>query len=205
MSRGLSRDCTRLDVMRLTSASMCAARPSCLRVIAPVYPKPKLQKPQTLAPVSFRQPLSAHNCIACFKQPRAYSSTAIRNREVASQYDAQLPLQGYKVLDLTRVLAGVHNTSINVSYMQIADPFHCRIALLYADTRRSRVSSTLCDFVPHDGGNVDGRDRADVIKVEHPLRGDDTRAWGPPFAKYTDESASRGPGESAYFLSVCLL
>ncbi len=33
---------------------------------------------------------------------------------------------------------------------------------------------------------------ADVVKVEHPERGDDTRAWGPPFVK----------GESAYFLSV---
>jgi len=33
---------------------------------------------------------------------------------------------------------------------------------------------------------------ARVIKVEQPERGDDTRAWGPPFVK----------GESAYFLSV---
>ncbi|HEX2216867.1 MAG TPA: CoA transferase [Xanthobacteraceae bacterium] len=33
---------------------------------------------------------------------------------------------------------------------------------------------------------------ADVIKVEHPGRGDDTRAWGPPFAG----------DESAYFLGV---
>ena len=33
---------------------------------------------------------------------------------------------------------------------------------------------------------------ARVIKVEHPRRGDDTRAWGPPFIG----------GESAYFLSV---
>jgi crotonobetainyl-CoA:carnitine CoA-transferase CaiB-like acyl-CoA transferase len=33
---------------------------------------------------------------------------------------------------------------------------------------------------------------ADVLKVEHPERGDDTRHWGPPFAG----------GESAYFLSV---
>jgi len=43
--------------------------------------------------------------------------------------------------------------------------------------------------------------RAEVIKVEHPVRGDDTRAWGPPFAKYQDESR-QGPGESAYYLAV---
>src|SRR3970040_301982 len=33
---------------------------------------------------------------------------------------------------------------------------------------------------------------ARVIKVEQPGRGDDTRAWGPPFID----------GESAYFLSI---
>ncbi|KAF1921077.1 CAIB/BAIF family protein [Ampelomyces quisqualis] len=41
---------------------------------------------------------------------------------------------------------------------------------------------------------------ADVIKIEHPTRGDDTRAWGPPYAKYTD--GKEGPGESAYYLGV---
>ena len=43
---------------------------------------------------------------------------------------------------------------------------------------------------------------AEVIKVEHPTRGDDTRAWGPPYAEYTEESGKQGLGESAYFLSV---
>lgn len=47
-------------------------------------------------------------------------------------------------------------------------------------------------------------DRAEIIKVEHPARGDDTRAWGPPYAKYTDQSR-KGPGESAYYLAVCSL
>ncbi|KAM5449228.1 putative succinate--hydroxymethylglutarate CoA-transferase [Microsporum audouinii] len=42
---------------------------------------------------------------------------------------------------------------------------------------------------------------AEVVKIEHPTRGDDTRAWGPPYAKYTDD-AKEGPGESAYYLAV---
>ncbi|KAK8220680.1 CAIB/BAIF family enzyme [Phyllosticta capitalensis] len=42
---------------------------------------------------------------------------------------------------------------------------------------------------------------AQVIKIEHPVRGDDTRAWGPPYAKYQTDDI-HGPGESAYFLSV---
>ena len=62
----------------------------------------------------------------------------------------KLPLQGVRVLDLSRVLAGPYAT-----------------------------------MVLGDLG-------ADVLKVEHPERGDDTRHWGPPFAG----------GESAYFLSI---
>jgi crotonobetainyl-CoA:carnitine CoA-transferase CaiB-like acyl-CoA transferase len=61
-----------------------------------------------------------------------------------------LPLEGVRVLDLSRVLAGPYAT------MMLADL------------------------------------GADVLKIEHPERGDDTRHWGPPFAE----------GESAYFLSV---
>jgi crotonobetainyl-CoA:carnitine CoA-transferase CaiB-like acyl-CoA transferase len=68
--------------------------------------------------------------------------------------DPKLPLEGVKVLDLSRVLAGPYAT-----------------------------------MVLGDLG-------ADVIKVEHPERGDDTRHWGPPFA------GGEANGESAYFLSV---
>lgn len=60
------------------------------------------------------------------------------------------PLEGIRVIDLTRILAG---------------PF-CTQALA-------------------DAG-------ADVVKLEEPERGDDTRGWGPPFVA----------GESAYFLAV---
>ena len=39
---------------------------------------------------------------------------------------------------------------------------------------------------------------ADIIKVEKPGSGDDTRAWGPPYAK--DEN-NEDTAESAYYLS----
>src|SRR5512133_1430215 len=60
------------------------------------------------------------------------------------------PLDGIRVLDLSRVLAGPY-----------------------------------CTMVLADLG-------ADVVKVERPGEGDETRGWGPPFAG----------GEAAYYLSV---
>jgi crotonobetainyl-CoA:carnitine CoA-transferase CaiB-like acyl-CoA transferase len=40
---------------------------------------------------------------------------------------------------------------------------------------------------------------AEVLKVEHPLGGDDTRKWGPPYLK---DPAGRETRESAYYLSA---
>ena len=40
---------------------------------------------------------------------------------------------------------------------------------------------------------------ADVIKVERPGSGDETRAWGPPWLK---DAAGEDVGESAYYLSA---
>lgn len=53
---------------------------------------------------------------------------------------------------------------------------------------------------------------AEIIKLEHPTKGDDTRSWGPPFANYDTQLTksenvlahenANVPGESAYFLAV---
>ena len=67
------------------------------------------------------------------------------------------PLNGIRVLDLSRILAG---------------PW---------------AGQTLADL------------GAEVIKVERPGSGDDTRGWGPPFLPGSDDG---GRGDAAYFLST---
>lgn len=67
------------------------------------------------------------------------------------------PLDGLRVLDISRALAG---------------PF--------------------CTMMLGDLG-------ADVIKVERPGRGDESRSWGPPFVGEANESY---PGESTYYLAA---
>lgn len=71
--------------------------------------------------------------------------------------DQARALEGVKVLDLSRVLAGPWCTQI------------------------------LADF------------GADVIKIEEPNSGDDTRTWGPP--NLAPEIGETNPGRSAYYLS----
>lgn len=109
----------------------------------------------------------------------------------------QLPLEGYRVLDMTRVLAGVSASAFVLEH-QGADEV---AALLYPDLRRPWVSHPRVLMIGSRGRILRGRS-AEVIKIEHPVRGDDTRAWGPPYAKYKAHSTREGPGESAYFLGV---
>ncbi|MCJ1344326.1 hypothetical protein MMC31_002529 [Peltigera leucophlebia] len=107
-----------------------------------------------------------------------YGSKSLNYRGMsmtAAMDSPTLPLAGIRVLDMTRVLA----------------------AIRYTNSRRPGVgyikSTELTSWV---------RKRAEVIKIEHPTRGDDTRAWGPPYAKHIKGGNPDGPGESAYFLAV---
>ncbi|KAI9788725.1 MAG: hypothetical protein M1833_002892 [Piccolia ochrophora] len=102
-----------------------------------------------------------------------FGSSGLLPLATAASEDPRLPLAGIRVLDMTRVLAGPYCTQI------LGD-------LGTAGAERSLHQAY---------------QRAEIIKIEHPTRGDDTRAWGPPYAKHLKEDGPPGPGESAYFLS----
>jgi len=79
------------------------------------------------------------------------------NNETQDEGGKIRPLDGIRVLDISRALAG---------------PF--------------------CTMMLGDLG-------ADVIKVERPGRGDESRSWGPPFVGVPNETY---PGESTYYLAA---
>ncbi|KAL8684874.1 MAG: hypothetical protein Q9218_008093 [Villophora microphyllina] len=109
-----------------------------------------------------------------------FSRPRVRRLATTAPDTSTLPLAGIRVLDMTRVLAGVRAKRRDSQFV-LGTMLTGVLAVLHPDT---------------------GRPRVEVIKIEHPTRGDDTRAWGPPFAKHIRGKNTQSHGESAYFLSV---
>ncbi|POR36563.1 Succinate--hydroxymethylglutarate CoA-transferase [Tolypocladium paradoxum] len=127
------------------------------------------------------------------------AATGLRRYSTPASRAAPLPLDGFRVLDMTRVLAGVSRDSPR--------PHHLAAAQRQLTRRTSHTArrswATLGAFAFHLLRTVWLMQcSAEVIKVEHPVRGDDTRAWGPPYAEYKPGSGVTGPGEAAYFLGA---
>jgi succinate---hydroxymethylglutarate CoA-transferase len=118
---------------------------------------------------------------------------------------ATLPLAGIRVLDMTRVLAGVSQAMLLISIasqtnISTSPTVHKSSVISGMEDKPSMTMSREVWY--WQTPPYSSFDRAEVIKIEHPTRGDDTRAWGPPYASYTEASGKQGPGESAYFLAV---
>lgn len=102
------------------------------------------------------------------------------------------------MLDMTRVLAGVSDAIQPDLRSTRLTPFSL-IVLKYWEIWGEQDHPYDCETLSKQALTLYS---AEVIKIEHPVRGDDTRAWGPPYANYKPGSKCEGPGESAYFLGV---
>ncbi|TVY90886.1 Succinate--hydroxymethylglutarate CoA-transferase, partial [Lachnellula willkommii] len=125
----------------------------------------------------------------------AFCCTRRRGFADVAENDTTLPLKGYKVLDMTRVLAGVR--LLGCRFKKYANNTGSHIVHKYLETWGT-IQQLLSEYDSQMLTNIS----AEVIKIEHPTKGDDTRHWGPPYAKYKEGSGQEGPGESAYFFAV---